>query len=1844
MVVNFSNIDMKERPTLILKNAGGTPLGTLGFAKNVRLDLKYNEISTLEFELPAFADGMETPFYDDVTGMRVIEVKNIGQFILTRPTEVGDGVTREKKCLANSLEYEFVYKKISVPKGTYKFHMGASGQDTVTGMILELMPSWGIGSVSTTLYNKYRTFEERNENVYNFIKGTVQESFNCIFDFDTMNRRINIRDVNENPQHKPVYISTDNLAKEIEVEENTEDMVTRLDVNGAEGVNIRDVNPTGTNKLIMLDYFMNTTNFDQALIDKYYAWQTLCDNNRQSYYNLSMQYNLYVMKKTAAEANLADLQGDMTGLENAQAVAIQSIAAGLQTQSALDQANANIRSKNTEIASKNSEISSVETDMARVRAQLEAITQACSFENYFTQAELVQLDRYMIDNEIAESSFVAASVDSYTDNSAGGTMTTVAFSITGATMNKVTDAANNDVYDVHGGNVAVGSDITGSIVSATVEKRSNGDFIATAYLGSGSMLGNNFPTACITLNGTCSGFSANASGGSMSCTVTGYMYFTLDASVYQQHSISWDLYEYGMEALRRLAYPTYTFSVDSANFLALDDFDSFKNHIELGQKVYISPKQDQVLEPICIGVKFDFGDLKTLELQFSDSYVSGDSTFRLIDLLDKSVSMGRSVDLSRYIYSSFVDSGASTSVRDFMNSALDTAKNAILSSTEQAISWDGAGLRLRRYSNEAHTAYENEQIWMNNNSIVMTDDAWNTAKMAIGKFHDDNLGDCWGIVAPMIVGTILAGERLVIESAKKDGGIAVFRVDEDGCQLFNTDFNVQKTNSNNTTTQISLNPDIGIAIGNYPLYTVNQQTGHKTLIPANAKFWADDQGNLNLIGRLTATSLYINADNTIKPIDEYIIEVAPTRTYAQTSAPTGLGLSDAGAIWYDTDDNNKPYRWDGAAWVAVQDGHLDSAVAAKPNVFVSTTAPTTGYKRGDIWQNPSENYRQYTATGNTGSASDWVLTSVGHLAGTSLVVDPMTGLVTILAQKKMTIASGGTLELAGNNAVSIGSGGTVSLVGATMQLQTGAAMTVNTGGTLQINSGGSFIITSPNFNIDSNGNVSITGAITSTSGTIGGWTIGQYQLSSGTTNATYVALNSDPSGTYSIWAGHQTAASAPFSVKRNGDVYAVSGTIGGWTLGANNLHSGSTTTYVALDSNSSSTYAIWAGAETAANAPFSVQRDGTVTMKKMIVLDESGSPVAWNPTSASDNYPLWKTRYASVKSATFESVDGVSYCSSLTFTNAVSGHTTVNFKHASAVDLVTYNRKSISGYPYYDADDNKIVDRFDLIAAKADRDGEIEEAIFTEHNVDIPISASVVKIAKGTWDRGGITFSKTASGNSESIELQLTISDRMGNAGARYKQVLDGQTSTGLTFDLRNVSSIQSITLEQNEISSAQRTATVTYDDQDTGTATVDIDTSAVYTAGQNSIGITGAWSGGGTSDSATYTASTSGKDTESTVSTNITLSAGGWGTNSSSDNFNKATITCSAGGSAVATYTVSAQGRYEAGQNSVGLTANGTNHTISTTTSSNATQSYTITCSAAQAVVSNRFRCSYEVKAGSTTVLIGSKDTDTLTLSESDWSNGSKTITLKNGDSSTGITKTITAPSVTQRKATSISKLTLYATDGSSGDFSGIVKSPVVYYDNGSNQELTRMLTIDASRVYTAGVNSVAQRTATSVSGSVSGNPYSSGSDWYASGTSTVYYDNDNNKKTTGVTTSVKVTDAVNYGWGVGWGAGLEAKAPTSLSTTTTSTATRNGTTITITNIKASAYGGTSYDVTGLTLTASTGFSNVYNARGGLNEISGGKARLYYDVGGVPVPVVNGEYYWYYSGQSQTLRTLLEV
>jgi hypothetical protein len=115
----------------------------------------------------------------------------------------------------------------------------------------------------------------------------------------------------------------------------------------------------------------------------------------------------------------------------------------------------------------------------------------------------------------------------------------------------------------------------------------------------------------------------------------------------------------------------------------------------------------------------------------------------------------------------------------------------------------------------------------------------------------------------------------------------------------------------------------------------------------------------------------LTAANTAQATADGVVDI-----FYQTSAPSGK----LGDLWFDTDDGNKPYRHNGSGWVINQDqkaidaftnaGLAQAAADGKIRSFYQTTAPSgmSASDIGDLWFDTDDNNRLYFYNG-----SAWVL-------------------------------------------------------------------------------------------------------------------------------------------------------------------------------------------------------------------------------------------------------------------------------------------------------------------------------------------------------------------------------------------------------------------------------------------------------------------------------------------------------------------------------------------------------------------------------------------------------------------------------------------------------------------------------------------------------------------------------------------------------------------------------------------------------------------------------------------------------------------------------------------------------
>lgn len=1080
-VVDFSHIDFDgDRPVLELQNMNDVPVQTLGYAFNIQAELCYNEISTLSFDVPKYVDGELVPHYNDIVGMRIVNLVGYGRFILIDPVENKDGKKIIKSCRAYSLEYEWTYKKMSID-GTYNFWNPTQSETSILGIMLSYLPSWSVGSVDDDLVGRYRTFTENNVNIYNFAKSTLQEKYGCIFDFDTYNRRVNVRSTNTESATKPVFISLENLAKSIEIEEGSENIVTVLDVNGADDVNIRNVNPNGSNKIYNLDYFMNESYFptDQSeMIAHWSAWKARYETLQPQFYWLSIRRMIVTENIVVTSGKLNEMRNsDLEALYMRRSAIVEALGGVRDTsstvytdlQAQLDAVNGDIEDLEEEIEQQEYYIGSEDADddpnpnslYAQKRsftAQIETIVTSLKFETcgIFTDQELLVLDRYFKEDAIEDSSFVMPTVNNYSPSAASGAITQLDLVISssgsadeatpGAEVHVV--SSTETIYSFAKGNLNLRFAIDGNsktfisndIVAATVDVYKVGTrkhAVASIHCARGHFVTSGEPNQevenlFISITGegiesvgrkTTSSTTATYSFEVLTPydTSTANIYMTEDMSDFAKFSVEWELFEYGTQCLKKLSEPTYTFSVDAANFMALDAFQTFARQLSLGEKVILDLGEDQIIEPILVKVNLDFENPTSLKLEFGNKYYISDSAFQLADLLDQSISMGKKLDVSQYSYESFINSGASTEVRRFMDSALDVARNKVLSSTGQGVSWDSSGLHLRKYLDDSNpdAGFEGEQIAMINNSIVFTDDGWQTAKMAIGKIFDENLASpissdaaydstktyyykntntgryekwtggasdwatrpqlysndatAYGIVAPYIVGTLLAGNNLVIDT--DDGS---FKVDSSGVHVDSLKFFITHNGGSSSTPIDQALEDAGIK---------TYYQGTEPTDPKDGDLWYDTSTNPYKLKRyrvLDDTYIRVTSHNAWATfIPGEIVYYSPVTSYDETrgtctvdrSNPYNPYLTELMTYYYNNNDRanlqnlfNAAYAYNiytarnNTGWYDITDGDL-TTTKAKVDAVTSVSGSTTSLAKDKVQASVNSIYESMTSGG-----------------------------------------------------------------------------------------------------------------------------------------------------------------------------------------------------------------------------------------------------------------------------------------------------------------------------------------------------------------------------------------------------------------------------------------------------------------------------------------------------------------------------------------------------------------------------------------------------------------------------------------------------------------------------------------------------------------------------------------------------------------------------------------------------------------------------------------------------------------------------------------------------------------
>lgn len=1047
MNVKFDFFNRRRISSLLLCNPNGEELYSMPMAKDRTLSIGFNELSELTFEIPKYINNEEvTPYYEAIKTKRIVSLEDVGRFIITNIAITTDGVIETKKVTCKGLEFELSNKNLDILEGTYALYNPSNQDKSLLHIVLKYISNWSISEVDSELWDIWRTFDIKDNNIYNFLMGEVQEAFDCVFIFDTFKRTIKVVKTSNLPKKTDIFLSNRNLMKELNIEENADNIITALNVYGDGELSIHTVNPLGTATIYDFSYYTTLEWMSQGLINAVKAWQSKVDSSKTTYANLLLQSKSLDKELLVLKQELVDLEIGKKEIEQKLSLAV---VANDNTNCALYKKQ--LEAKETQITNKNNQIKTKEKQIETNTTALSNISKSLSFENNFTKEQWLELDNFIIQASIQNTNYST-------------------------------------------------TDLT------TVEEK---------------------------------------------------------------QEIMTNLYNWAQEQLKKQSQPIWEFSIDSINFLNLIEYKDTSNQLELGCEVTIEVDKEKELyaTAMLLGYSLNLDDFSDLELKFANVLRFNGSSYTFEELFNSTASISKNFDFESYTWD--LGKEAHSKIDDYINSALDLTTQEIKASDNQEFTISNVGIRGMEYYPETNT-YSKEQIWINKNVIAFSDDAFNSTKTALGKVTMPDGSKAYGLIGEVIVGKMLCGKTLVLENENSS-----FRVDGQGVTIKNGNIIMTDDDGTDKTleetiqeTQDEISKELGNSISQVyedmkdmeesildgQIVIFYQET--KPSIPP-AKFgdmWYDTSIT-NGIKKNEAWLVVRSATNNLiweKIKDAEIIKALADAQNAQTTAdgkittyysaepPKGLGQKDYGDLWFDTDDNNKMYRWDGSKWVDVHDKYIDE-VTNKLNAVID---PTTGDIRTDKLIGSIEAGKNNIDIINNATVKALKLNEVGLLIANSKTGSNWNWRTAISADGIVAdaIKSEGTLS-------------GVNILGGSLNIGTGA-FTVDKVGNVAITKG-TINMGSGAFKVDALGNVTVTkGSINMGSGAFTLSSAGDIKITKGSINMGSGAFTVDSNGNIKVTKGSIDIGSGAFTVDTLGNVVAKSLTLTTNTKGeidANNL-------------------------------------------------------------------------------------------------------------------------------------------------------------------------------------------------------------------------------------------------------------------------------------------------------------------------------------------------------------------------------------------------------------------------------------------------------------------------------------------------------------------------------------------------------------------------------------------------------------------------------------------------------------------------------------------------------------------
>ena len=900
-----------NKPVFYLCNPDETLISAIHI-RNDSFALRFNDLSELSFEVPSHyldssGETNKYKYYDLIQTKRLINVDNIGIFVISNVAETDTGTDNAFKTVScTSYQSKFSDMGFYLEERVYCFYNPLDPRDdlydsaniqaipSVVGQLYKqlgikcnlsapsgVQPEWTITYITEKLRyvhngsnNICRSFNESEDLTgYDFMVSEVENAFEIIFDFDFLNKTIEIKTIDEILQQRSdIYLSFDNLVNDILVEENADDLVTVLDCVGGD-LDITMVNPTGTNYICDFSYYMDEVNHNwmsQALINKIKQWKIDVDSKKDEYAQLVKSLQPKYKRRTELltekqfyELTLSDLiaafgkyntDEEHTGKPTFVA---EKVDVGQKSFDASSEFNSSefVANGDTYICFSVSPMWDEEESCYKIRETAEktegTLEDGFRVGHYYfidsnnnsyckltgkakpeyraaiageqgalqvvandaiPSVNTIRIgDTGLIDDETGEYS---VSIGSYVvvDTYVGGYQRYVPYEDIQTWI---------DLYTTKEVGIQNEIDSVDSEINAVNESLNNiaNSLNIIGYFSSTPKLLKELK--CYWVEGTYSNDNIAVSD---------------DTTMDERIELANELIAGGENDLIRVSQPKFSMSSNVVNFLEIYKYKNYARSLKLGTVLTIKKSDTLHYYPALTEFSFSFSTKTNFNMTFANGFKPGDSLYTFADLVNNASSTSKTVNANWKEITRF--SRENNTIKDLLQNPLDmTLRTANSNMYNQEFLVNDKGILGRKHRSTGETdLYEDEQIAIINNIIMFTDDGWKTLKMALGKvsfneFEEDGtatLKEGYGILADAIIGSLLQTNALKVVNDDgcifiDDSGIRIKHWEGEGeSRILKTVFNAELNGDLSLTGEVNVTSG-RINIGEY--FSVDE-TGH----------------------------------------------------------------------------------------------------------------------------------------------------------------------------------------------------------------------------------------------------------------------------------------------------------------------------------------------------------------------------------------------------------------------------------------------------------------------------------------------------------------------------------------------------------------------------------------------------------------------------------------------------------------------------------------------------------------------------------------------------------------------------------------------------------------------------------------------------------------------------------------------------------------------------------------------------------------------------------------------------------------------------------------------------------